>query len=359
MSKVLYLYRTHVSGVVHMKIVIEYGSGVTMAKEVMEKVKTLGEVVHLKDRKNETVMAALKDADAFAFLGPSNPVTREMMASSPKLKIAARGGVGTDGIDKVAATELGVVVTNAPAVSANAVAEHAVALVFACARCVAQGDRETRAGNGWGPWKTKTMTDGRHTELRGKTWGVVGLGRIGEYAASIANGLGCTVVYNKRNRLTPEQEKKLNVKYLPFEELLRVSDVVSMHLPLTPETTGIINSKTLKLMKPTAIIENQSRGKVVDDDAIVEWLKKNPAAAYGTDVWAEEPAPAKHPLYELNNAVLTPHWAGGTRDSTVKAGMLVYENLAKVLKGEDPPTPVNTEVLKNPKARYKVQAPKR
>jgi phosphoglycerate dehydrogenase-like enzyme len=112
-------------------------------------------------------------------------------------------------------------------------------------------------------------------------------------------------------------------------------------------------------MKPTAIIVNQSRGKVVDDAAMVEWLKKNPAAGYGTDVWEEEPAPAKHPLYALNNAVLTPHWGGGTRDSMVKAGMLVYENVAKVLKGEDPLTPVDTEVLSNPKARYKVQAPKR
>jgi phosphoglycerate dehydrogenase-like enzyme len=335
-----------------LKIVIEYRS--VPDPQVMPKLKALGEVVTLKDRKDETVIQELRDADAFTYLGASTPVTRKMMEAAPKLKIVARGGVGTDGIDKVAATELGIVVTNGPGVSANAVAENAVALAFALSRNVALVDRAMREGRGW-KINVDPVVRERHMEIRGKTWGVIGHGMIGSLAAAKANGLGCTVVYNKRHRLTPEQEKKQNIKYLSFEELLRVSDIISMHLPLNSETEGIINKNTLKLVKPTAMFINQSRGKVVNDPDMVEWLKANPLAGYGTDVWEQEPPPDNHPLFKLDNAVCTPHQGGGTRDNRLASSMLVYENVANVLNGKDPVTPVNTEVLKSPKLRYKAK----
>jgi D-3-phosphoglycerate dehydrogenase len=340
-----------------MKIVIDYGAFVP--EEALAKVRQLGEVVQLKDGRDETVLRELRDAAAFSYLGPTKSVvTREIMASSPKLRIVARMGVGTDSIDKVAATELGVVVTNVPDISANAVAEHTVGLVFALARKIALGDRMMREGKGW-QIRNRTIQANMHTELEGKTWGVIGLGKIGGRVASKANALGMNVVYNKRNRLQPEAEKKQNIKYLPLEELLRVSDVVSMHLPLNSETESLINKKTLKLMKSTAFLINHSRGKVADDDAVVEALRTNKLGGYGTDVWVEEPPPTSHPLYKLDNAVCTPHWGGSTRDCMGKAAILVYENVAKVLKGEDPISAVNVEVLSNPKARYKTQAPKR
>lgn len=262
----------------------------------------------------------------------------DLMSLAPNLKLLFVHGSGLDRVDVAEASRRGVCVANAPDAIAQAVAEHALALVLAVMKNVVRGDRVVRSG-GWGPDTQRSLVT---TVLRGKRVGVVGLGRVGSEVAKLFKALGAEVVYWSRSRKA-EVEHALDVRYVEFEELLKSSDVVVVAIALTPETKGLISHKELSLMKPGAILVNVSRGPVIDEEALIKALSEGRVRA-GLDVYSVEPLPKDSELVRLENVVLTPHIAGFAYEALRSTSEFVAREIVRFLKeGKLPHTVVNRE----------------
>jgi lactate dehydrogenase-like 2-hydroxyacid dehydrogenase len=254
-------------------------------------------------------------------------------AAGPQLRVVANVAVGYDNVDVTAATERGVVVTNTPGVLDEATADLAFGLLLAAARRIAEGDRLVRSGRPWvwGP----TMMTGLDLSA-GAVLGIVGFGRIGRAVARRARGFGLRLLATPSRSATAEDA---DVTFVPLPELLERSDVVTLHVPLTPETHHLIDAAALARMKPGAVLVNTARGGVVDTDALVGALGDGGIAAAGLDVFEDEPHVDPR-LRELENVVLTPH-LGSAGDRTRSAMcLLAVRNVAEVLAGRVPLTPV-------------------
>lgn len=266
-------------------------------------------------------------------------IDKEVMDKAGKdLKVIANYAVGYDNVDLKEATKRGIVVTNTPGVLTESVAEHAIALMMAVSKRLVEGDNFIREGRfkGWEP----DLLIG--TGLMGKTMGVVGLGRIGRWVARLALGLGMEVVYYSRSR-DEEFELANEVEYMSLERLLKKSDVVSLSVPLTKETEGMIGKKELGLMKKTAILINTARGEVVEEKELIGKLRKREIAGAGLDVFEDE-TKIPETLKKLPNVVLTPHIASATAEARLQMTNLLVRGLKKVLRGELPENVVNKEV---------------
>ncbi|MEB3757315.1 MAG: D-glycerate dehydrogenase [Desulfurococcales archaeon] len=266
--------------------------------------------------------------------------------ASNRLRIISQYAVGFDNIDIECATKNGVYVTNTPGVLTDATADLTWALILATARRIVEADRFVRTGEwyrtgtGWHPMMMLGL------EIHGATIGIIGMGRIGRAVAKRARGFDMRVLYYDKYRLPVEVERSLCATYVDLDTLLKESDVVSIHTPLTKETYHLIGEKELRKMKPTAILVNTSRGKVIDTLALAKALKEKWIAGAGLDVHEEEPLPPDHPLTKLDNVVLAPHIGSATHKTRTKMATLVAENLIAFLKGEIPPTLVNKDVIK-------------
>ncbi len=266
----------------------------------------------------------------------TDPIDAEVMDAAPTVKIFANFAIGFNNIDIEAAKKRNVFVTNTPGGGADRVAEHTWALILALSCRVCEGDQYMKKGkfNGWNPM----LLHG--TKLAGKTLGILGTGRIGSDVAHRAkNGFGMNVVYYdvKRNE---QLEKDFGATFYPtVDEVLKVSDVVSIHVPLLPSTQHLISADRLKMMKPTAYLINTSRGPVVDEVALVEALQKGTIRGAGLDVFEFEPKLAKG-LAKLDNVVLTPHIASGTEEARLEMATLSAGNIIAVLEGGAPKNPV-------------------
>ncbi len=262
-------------------------------------------------------------------------------------RIISQYAVGYDNIDIECATKHGVYVTNTPNVLTEATAELTWALILAAARHIVKADRYVRSGEWYGSgtgWHPELLLG---LELRGKTLGIIGFGRIGRAVARIgAKGFGMKVLYYSRHRAPREVEEEIGARYADLDTLLKESDVVSIHVPLTPETRRMIGERELRLMKPTAILVNTARGAVIDTDALVKALREGWIAAAGLDVFHEEPLPPGHPLTRLENVVLAPHIGSATREAREAMTCAVLDNLLAFKRGEIPPNLVNKEVIK-------------
>ncbi len=260
-------------------------------------------------------------------------------AIGPQLKLISNYAVGFDNISVPDASERGVVVTNTPCEEVNeAVAEHTWALILALTRRVVEADEAVRRGayKGWEP----DIFLG--TNLIGKTLGIVGLGNIGSMVARRAKGYNMTVFYNKRSP-DPEIEKELGVEFTDLDSLLGKSDVVSLHVPLTPETRGMMNKGTLGKMKEGSYLVNTARGPVVRESDLVESLRKGHLAGAALDVYENEPN--IHPeLIGMNNVITTPHIASATYESREAMGEMAVGAILDVLADKKPPNIVNPEV---------------
>ena len=271
-----------------------------------------------------------------------------------KLRIIAQYAVGYDNIDVDCATRHGVYVTNTPDVLTEAVAELTWGLILAASRKIVAADHYVRSGewrrSGTG-WHPELMLG---YELRGKTLGIIGFGRIGRAVARIgAKGFGMKVLYYSRTRAPRNVERDLGAEYVPLYVLLKESDIVSIHVPLTPETKHMIREAELRLMKPSAILVNTARGAVVDTNALVKALREGWIAAAALDVFEEEPLPPDHPLTRMNNVVLAPHIGSATHRAREAMTCAVLENLIAFKRGRTPPNLVNREVLeKSPPGFY-------
>jgi glyoxylate reductase len=272
----------------------------------------------------------------------SDRIDKEIVAAGGRsLKVISNYAVGYNNIDVEEATKSGVLVTNTPGVLTDATADLTWALLLACARRIPKSDRFVRDGRfvGWGP----TLLLGR--EVYGKTLGIIGMGEIGAAVARRAKGFGMKTIYHNRKR-DPEAEKELDAMYVSVDDLLRNSDYVSLHVPLTPETHYLIGEKEFAMMKPTAILLNASRGEVIDEKALIKALKERRIDSAGLDVYEKEPRLSPG-LAELDNVVLTPHTGSATYESRDRMAVMAAENLVAGLRGERPPNLVNVSVWKD------------
>lgn len=256
-------------------------------------------------------------------------------AAGEHLEVVANMAVGYDNVDVAAAAERGVVVTNTPGVLDETTADVAFMLLLAAARRLGEGERLLRAGR-WEWWGPKQL---RGQDVWGKTLGIVGMGRIGRAVARRGRGFGMEIVYHNRSR-SPSAEEELGARYLQdLDDLLESADFVSIHTPLTPETHHLIGGEQLERMKPTAVLVNTSRGPVVDEAALAEALAERRIFAAGLDVYEEEPK-VNPRLLDLQNAVLAPHIGSASFATRDEMAILAAENVAAVLHGGEPKTPV-------------------
>lgn len=267
----------------------------------------------------ENLIARIREADIVINIRSSSKFTREVFEACPKLRLLSLWGTGTDNVDLEAAAGHGVTVTNTPSVSAPAIAEHCLALMLAVARRIVELDAEVRRG---------AWPKGFVTQLTGKTLGVIGLGAIGSRFARLGQALGMKVI-----AWSFHPKPELGFEMVPLERLYRESDVVSLHLRLSPATERMIGRNEFAMMKPGAIFLNTARGPIVDEEALVEALASGHLGGAGLDVFAVEPLPAGHPLTRLNNVVLTPHSAGVTREALEAGLSLALENVENFLAG--------------------------
>ncbi|MDI6772035.1 MAG: D-glycerate dehydrogenase [bacterium] len=262
-----------------------------------------------------------------------------LLDAAPRLRVVSNYAVGFDNIDVGAATERGVIVTNTPGALTETVADFTMALLFAVARRVVEADRYTRAGR-WQSWGPMLLLG---QDVCGATLGLIGLGRIGTAVARRARGFAMRVIYHDvARREGPEQE--LGLEFASMEEVLRLSDFVSIHVPLGPRTRHLIGAPQLALMKPTAFLINTARGPIVDSGALYDALAGRRIAGAGLDVFEEEPLPADHPLLTLENVVVAPHIASASVKTRTGMALMAVENLLDALAGRRPPNLVNTEV---------------
>jgi glyoxylate reductase len=253
----------------------------------------------------------------------------------PGLKVVANVAVGFNNIDVAAARRRGIVVTNTPDVLTETTADFAWALLMAAGRRVVEADRYARSGE-WKVWKWDLLWG---ADVHGKTLGVVGFGRIGRAVARRALGFGMRVLYHDTVRADPAVERELNASATDLDTLLRQSDFVSLHTLLSPETRHLINERTLRLMKKSAVLVNAARGPVVDEAALVRALTEGWVKAAGLDVFEDEPR--IHPgLIDLPNVTLAPHIASATLETRIAMGSLAVRNCLAVLDGKPPLTPV-------------------
>lgn len=287
----------------------------------------------------EVLLREVRQADGLLCL-LTEKIDRELLDAAPRLKIVANMAVGYDNIDVPACTERKVLVTNTPGVLTEATADLAFALLLATARRIPESERFLRDGK-WKTWSPMLLTG---QEVYGATLGILGLGRIGSAVARRAKGFNMRILYYSHRR-DLDAEKNLGIIYKEKDELLKESDYVSIHLPLTPETRGFIGQRELELMKPTAILINTSRGPVVDEDALVKALKERRIWAAGLDVFQTEPLPMDSPLRTLPNVVLLPHIGSATIKTRTDMALIAARNIRDYLLTGKPHTPVNPEVL--------------
>lgn len=261
-------------------------------------------------------------------------------ASSPRLKMVANMAVGYNNIDVEAATRLGIAVSNTPGVLSDTTGDLAFALLMATARRIPEAERFLRAGKytGWGP----LLFCG--AEVHHSTLGLVGAGRIGKIMAQRASGFEMKVLYYDVYRMTPEDEAKYHMTYMPMDEVLQMSDFVSVHTPYMPSTHHLIGERELKLMKPTAILINTARGPIVDEKALVKALQARTIAGAGLDVFENEPA-VEPELLAMENVVLLPHIASASLQTRTLMATMASDNLVAHVQGKRPPNIVNPEVL--------------
>ncbi len=271
----------------------------------------------------ENLLPLLVEADAM--LASVEKMTPQVLAQT-KLRAIARMGVGYDSIDIPAATQRGIAVTITPGTLEESVAEHTVALLLGVSRGLVQRDKEVRRGC----WTRKPLP-----RMAGKTFGIVGLGRIGRAVAIKAQGLGMrTIAFDPF--ADAETAQRLNVTLLPLDDVFRTADVVSLHTTTTPETTNLINGRTLALMKPDAILINTGRGALVDEDALCEALDRGHLFGAGLDVFKTEPLPLESRLLKYDNVLLCTHMGGLDAESTVAMANLAAQCIADLYQGRWP-----------------------
>jgi len=309
--------------------------------ESLEKYQLEADFATVNDPDSERLPTELAEADIV--IGDYTfkvPITAKMVDSMKKVKLIAQPSTGYDHIDLEACRKKGILVCNIGGANAISVAEHSTALALMLIKRIDYAHRKILEG----VWAQEELLNVA-AEVHGKTWGIIGLGRIGREVASRAKGLGAEVVYTDMVRLQPSEEEKLGVRFLPLSKLLAESDVVSIHVPLNEKTRKMIGERELRLMKSLGVFINVARGELVDEAALAKAVTEGWIGGAGVDVFTKEPVPQDHPLViaakQGANIVLTPHIAGATNDARMRIIQVTVENVTRVLLGQKPMNVVN------------------
>jgi glyoxylate reductase len=285
--------------------------------------------------------SAMRDVDGVMPAGVR--ISKEIIDAAPRLRVVSNIAVGYDNIDVEACNRRHILVTNTAGVLTEATADLAFALLLAVGRRVAEGDRYVRGGH-WKQWQWNCLWG---TEMHGKTLGLYGFGRIAQATARRARGFSMRILYHARHPAPAGVEKEFAAEFVDRETLLRQSDFLSLHVPLTPETHHAIGAPELALMKPSAFVINAARGPIIDEEALVQALQAGRLAGAGLDVFEHEPR--VHPaLITMDNVTLAPHVGSATAETRLRMAMLASENLLAALRGERPPNLVNSEAWRDP-----------
>ncbi len=303
-----------------------------LAQSAMDVLGSDFEIRYVDGADRAALLPALADADA-VLIRSATTIDAEALAAAPNLKVVARAGIGLDNVDVPASTARGVLVVNAPQSNIITAAEHAIALLFSVARQIPAAHATMAAGE----WKRSKFVG---VEIAEKTVGVVGLGRIGQLFAARIAAFGTNVIaYDPY--LQPARAAALGVRLVDLPTLLREADIISIHLPKTPETLGLIGAAELATVKPTVLIVNAARGGLIDEQALADALTEGRVAGAGVDVYVKEPMTAENPLRSAPNIVLTPHLGASTEEAQDKAGTAVARSVKLALRGDFVPDAVN------------------
>ncbi|AEH07529.1 phosphoglycerate dehydrogenase [Methanothermococcus okinawensis] len=304
-------------------------------EDAVEILKNVGDVEIATGLTPEELKEKIKDADAIV-IRSGTKLTKEIIDVAKKLKVIARAGVGVDNVDLQAATEKGIIVVNSPDASSVSVAELTIGFMLSAARNIPQATASLKRGE----WDRKSF---KGVELYSKTLGIIGLGRIGQQVAKRAKAFGMNIVgYDPY--IPVEVAKNMGIKLMDVNELCKVSDFITLHVPLTPKTKHIIGKEQISLMKKNAIIVNCARGGLIDENALYEALKDKKIRSAALDVFEQEP-PKNNPLLTLNNVIGTPHQGASTVEAQKSAGTIVAEQVVKILNGEPAENVVNLPML--------------
>jgi D-3-phosphoglycerate dehydrogenase / 2-oxoglutarate reductase len=315
-------------------------------KEAMELLKGSGfEIVLSPDLKLEAVQPLMKGVHGI-ILRTGIRMTRELLGHADDLRVISRTGAGVDNVDVRAATEMGILVTSVPGANTRTVVEHALALIFALMKQIPRMDREVRKDNFGIRFKNIPR------DLAGKTLGLVGLGRIGSSLGRVCHQAFDMRILSHDPYLTPEARRPFEgwVEFCDLEKLFRESDIISLHLPLSPSTERLIGSRELEWMKKEAFLINTSRGGVLDEAALIQTLREKRIGGAGLDVFEKEPPDKNSPLKDLDNVILTPHTAALTQECVIRLAVEAVRCAIDVLNGKKPVEGiVNPEVLLQPR----------
>jgi len=285
----------------------------------------------------DELIARVRDVDGLLSM-LTEKVDAELMNAAPRLKVISNMAVGVDNVDVAEATRRKIPVGNTPGVLTDATADMAFALLLSAARRIVEGEKFVRAGL-WKTWHPQLLLG---ADFVGATLGIIGFGRIGQAVAKRAQGFDLRVIY-----YDPTAQPGFGAMPADMETLLRESDFISLHVPLTPDTRHMVNAETLSKMKPNSILVNTARGPVVDLQALYDALKARKIFAAALDVTDPEPLPANHPLLELENCLIVPHLGSASQQTRDKMAMMSAQNLIAGLKGEKLPNCANNDVYKS------------
>ncbi len=286
------------------------------------------------DSSRPVEVQAERMSDVAALIYAGAPFDIELIRLCPRLRLIQSASAGVDNFDVAALGEMGVRVANNHGGNAITVAEHTVALMVAARRKLVLQFESVRAGEWMGT--TPERWGSQAHEIAGQTVGIVGMGFIGQAVAQRLQGWGCSLVYFDTISPPAELVEELGLRSVSLDDLLRESDIVSLHVPLNPRTRGLIGARELGLMKRTAILVNTCRGGVVDEAALIDALREGVIAGAGLDVLEQEPTPSDNPLLKMDNAAVTPHLAAMSVESGPRGTAFAVENMARVARGGEP-----------------------
>jgi phosphoglycerate dehydrogenase-like enzyme len=295
-------------------------------------------VVPYKGSLKKELIEAVSDANIIIGDYTNNiALDAEVIRAAKRCIFIQQPSTGFQHIDIDEAAKAGIPVANIAGANTFAVAEHTIMLILACLKKLPLAHEKTKRGE----WAQDEMPMYGVFELFGKTLGIIGIGRIGKEVAKRAKSFGPHMVYYDVNRLTLREEEELGVTYRPLDELVAESDVITIHVPLTPQTENMISADRITRMKPNTVIINVSRGAIVDEAALAHALEEGRIQGAGLDVFATEPVSPENPMLDVTNVILTPHIAGATNESRVRIIDLTIDNVVRVLKRQEPVNVVN------------------
>ena len=321
-----------------------YADNFYMTTTATKSIEQVGSITWADSPDDETFLKLVEKIQPEVIIAEYVPITGPVMDATTSLKGVVGWGVGVDHIDVAAASERGIYVANTFASNAESVAEHVFALLLGLARKILRTNHYVKSGN----WTTREEAElpGEFIaeDLLEKTIGILGLGAIGSRVARIAHGFNMRILgydpYIKK-----AIAKELGVEKCDLDYLLQESDIVMIHVPLTPETHHLISTRELQLMKPSAYLLNASRGDVINEIALIDTLSANKLAGVGLDVFSHEPLPTNNPLLQSSNAILTPHCASNSKEALDITSQIVAEQSIMILKGQIPNNLVNRSQL--------------